>query len=1075
MRDADKTKEQLIAELHAARQRANELEELNRDRIAAERALSEAEQLYRNILDNAVAGFFQTTPDGRYLVVNEAMARIFGYRSPLEMTESIQDARRQLYVDSHDRDDFEHLIDELGSIKEFEYRAYRKDGSIVWVSDNARAVRDREGSILYYEGNTIDISERREAAAELERTVKERTAALQESNDILVLEVVKHHRSLQELSAARAQLKAILDTIPGIVSCVSADLRYLGVNQHLAHAFNTKPEEFVGQDIGFLGASIEFSEFVRDFFSSNDPAACSEINTLVQEGLRSYLVVAQKYAQNQAAFTVGIDITERRQTESELRTAKNQLQAILDAVPGIVSWIDCDLRYLGVNRHLARNFNMPPEAFVGQDIGFLGAGAEFNDFTRSFFSSPIQEAYQEVTAKVSGTERTYLIVAQKYDDGKAAFFVGIDISERKHAEAGLKEAETKYRSIFENAIEGIFQATPNGRFLSANPALARILGYDSPEELLADMTNIGLQMHVNPEQRAEFLRQLQQSEAVVGFEMQVYCKDGSITWISENARAIRDETGQLLYYEGTIEDISDRKRVEAALQRANEHLELRVEERTAALKEANHQLIREIAERRRAEQALRASEAELKALFAAMTDIITVFDAEGRYVKVVATSSEVLYAPTDDRIGKSVYEVLPPKQAELFATHIQRVLNLGQTIALEYSLPVEATNHSDSRAGDREIWFSASVSPMPNNCVIWVARNITERKRVQDALKQAEAKYRSIFENAAEGIFQATPAGQFLSANPALVAMYGYRSEAELLNQPRLRAQLYETPSRYDDLIAALDEYGAVSHFESQIRRQDGRIIWVSENVRAVRDDRDRLLYYEGTIDDISQRKRAEAALRAEQEKSERLLLNILPQAIAEQLKEYQGAIAERFESATVLFADIVNFTPFSASVSPLELVQMLNQIFSEFDQLAEQYGLEKIKTIGDAYMVAGGLPRAKVDHAAAIANMALAMQAAIAKFQRNDGRSFEIRIGIHTGSVVAGVIGTKKFIYDLWGDTVNIASRMEMQGEPGRIQMTAATRDRLPERFQFEERGTIDVKGCGPMTTYWLVGQHPE
>jgi len=292
MRDADKTKEQLIAELTAMRQRVAELEGTsNSDRSTAERALSEAEQLYRNILDNAVAGFFQTTPDGRYLVVNHAMARIFGYSSPLEMIDAIDDARQQLYVNPSDRDDFEHLLNELDAVKEFEYLARRKDGSTVWVSDNARAVRDRDGTILYYEGSSIDISERKEAEAELERTVEERTAALQESNDILVLEVVKHHRSLQELNAARAQLKAILDTVPGIVSCVSADLRYLGVNQHLARAFDAKPEEFVGQDIGFLGASIEFSQFVRDFFGSDALEACREIDALVQ--LKNTLKIKQ--------------------------------------------------------------------------------------------------------------------------------------------------------------------------------------------------------------------------------------------------------------------------------------------------------------------------------------------------------------------------------------------------------------------------------------------------------------------------------------------------------------------------------------------------------------------------------------------------------------------------------------------------------------------------------------------------------------------------------------------------------------------------------------------------------------
>ena len=223
---------------------------------------------------------------------------------------------------------------------------------------------------------------------------------------------------------------------------------------------------------------------------------------------------------------------------------------------------------------------------------------------------------------------------------------------------------------------------------------------------------------------------------------------------------------------------------------------------------------------------------------------------------------------------------------------------------------------------------------------------------------------------------------------------------------------------------------------------------------------------------EIHERQEIESALRQEQQKSEQLLLNILPEAVVNQLKQFQGSLAERFDDATVLFADIVNFTPLAAHYSPLELVNLLNQIFSTFDRLAEDSRLEKVKTVGDAYMAVGGVPVSHADHAEAVAEMALAMQAAIAQFSPAQRAPLQLRIGINTGTVVAGVIGIKKFSYDLWGDTVNVASRMESQGQPGKIQVTEATYQRLRERFQFTPAQEIEIKGKGPMRTYYLIGR---
>lgn len=218
--------------------------------------------------------------------------------------------------------------------------------------------------------------------------------------------------------------------------------------------------------------------------------------------------------------------------------------------------------------------------------------------------------------------------------------------------------------------------------------------------------------------------------------------------------------------------------------------------------------------------------------------------------------------------------------------------------------------------------------------------------------------------------------------------------------------------------------------------------------------------------------RKAEAALDIEKQKSERLLLNILPAPIAERLKEDNCIIADHFESATVMFSDIVGFTAMSEKVAPEEVVNYLNRMFSAFDDLAEKYRLEKIKTIGDAYMVAGGFPEKRACHAKDVSAMALEMLEVVKRFNMGAHQPVSIRIGIHTGPAVAGVIGIKKFAYDVWGDTVNTASRMEASGMPGRIQLSEQAAQQLDDGFIVEERGIVELKGKCSMKTFWLVGR---
>ncbi|MEM7019254.1 MAG: adenylate/guanylate cyclase domain-containing protein [Pseudomonadota bacterium] len=212
--------------------------------------------------------------------------------------------------------------------------------------------------------------------------------------------------------------------------------------------------------------------------------------------------------------------------------------------------------------------------------------------------------------------------------------------------------------------------------------------------------------------------------------------------------------------------------------------------------------------------------------------------------------------------------------------------------------------------------------------------------------------------------------------------------------------------------------------------------------------------------------------LSISKQQAEDLLLNVLPVPIADQLKQGVSPIAESFPEATVLFADIVGFTTLSTKIPATELVELLNQIFTRFDHLAERHGLEKIKTIGDAYMVVGGLPTPDEKHACAMAEMALDMLEAVQEFNTEYKQSLQVRIGINSGPVIAGVIGIKKFIYDLWGDTVNIASRMESHGLVGSVQVSESTWTLIKDEYEFNERGCIDIKGRGKMNTYLLLGR---
>jgi class 3 adenylate cyclase len=279
-----------------------------------------------------------------------------------------------------------------------------------------------------------------------------------------------------------------------------------------------------------------------------------------------------------------------------------------------------------------------------------------------------------------------------------------------------------------------------------------------------------------------------------------------------------------------------------------------------------------------------------------------------------------------------------------------------------------------------------------------------------------------------------------------------------------------------DVMMPEMDGYEACGHIKASPSLRDIPIIFIT----AKTDTADIVRGFElGAVDyvgkpfnahELTARVRTHLTIDRLNKENTRLLLNVLPASVAERLKRETGIIAERFDDVSVMFADIAGFTPRSASLSPTEVITFLNRIFHGFDDLVEHHGLEKIKTIGDAYLVAGGLPEPRRDHLECMVRLALDMQASI-KSQSNELGGVELRMGLHVGKVVAGVIGSRKFTYDIWGDTVNTASRLESHGLNGRIQISEEVYQRIRGWCPCEPRGVVDVKGKGPMDLY-LVGE---
>ncbi|HEX8161541.1 MAG TPA: PAS domain S-box protein [Pyrinomonadaceae bacterium] len=677
----------------------SEGESLSATRSALE-ALRHAEVQYRSIFDNSLHGIYQSTPEGRFLNVNTAFARMLGYDSPAEMIESFHSIDQDYYVDPSVRARLKETFESGGAVQGFECQARRRDGSVIWTRESFYAVRDAAGDLLYYEGAVEDITEHK--LAEI---------ALQESE---------------------ARYRQLFADANDIIYTTDLEGNYTSINGAGEALTGYSREEITRMNFRQITAP-EFVERVRGMLEKKlrgeEATTCYETEIVSRSGARLNLEVSTQLIRAGDGTPCGIqgiarDVTERKRLEAERQVLSEIIQGV-NATPNLEELLALVHRSLGKILYAENCF----VALVDRESGTLsmqffvdefdatpppqqlGRGRTAYVFRTSRPALMTDEVFRALAARgeveMFGTppavwlgvplktpsETIGVLVVQHYRDPHAysahdtefLASVGTQIAvaiERKRADEALRESGERYRELFENANDVVYTHDLSGNFTSLNKTGERVTGYTREEACRINLAQVVVPEYV-PLAR-KMIGQKQVGEESTCYELEIFAKDGR--------RVPLEISTRLVYKDGAPVGVQG--------------------------------IARDITERRQSQRALEASEAELRALFAAMTDVILVLDREGRHLKVAPTNPALLYKAPAEMLGRRLHEVLPREQADEFLGHIRRSLGARETVNFEYRLDVGGVEH----------WFAGTVSPVIDDAVIWVARDITERKRAEEKL-----------------------------------------------------------------------------------------------------------------------------------------------------------------------------------------------------------------------------------------------------------------------------------------------------------------------------------------------------
>jgi PAS domain S-box-containing protein len=537
--------------------RQRQLEELEAQHEKVEEALREAEAKYRGIVENTVLGIYQTSPEGGYISANPMLARIYGYDSPEELRNAVGDIQVQVYVDPTARDRFVEALRRQDQITNFEAQIRRKDGQILWIAETARVVRDEKGSVKFYEGTVQDITDRKEAEE------KVRTS-----------EMLYH---------------SLVEELPQYIFRKDRNERFIFANSRFCENAGVTSETILGKtDFDLFPPELARKYQADDQRVMNEGISIRQTErNVTSDGTVHWVEVIKTPLRDANGEITGIqgifwDVTERKRLEDDLAYERDLLQALLDHSPDVIFFKDPQSRFIKVGRSAARWYNVADETtLVGRtvfDFWPEDLARALHDEEQELLRTgrPIINKVEELRRSDGPSTWASVTKIPIYNRaGETLGLVGIarDITPMVLTEQALREAEERYRGIFENSVEGIYQTLPEGGFLRVNPSLARIYGYGSPEEVMAAVTDVRTQVYVKPGRREEFVQELLQRGSITGFESEIYRKDGSRTWVSESARVVRDRDGRPLYFEGSLEDVSARRQIDEERDKARKAAE----------------------------------------------------------------------------------------------------------------------------------------------------------------------------------------------------------------------------------------------------------------------------------------------------------------------------------------------------------------------------------------------------------------------------------------------------------------------------------------------------------------------
>lgn len=505
-------------------------------------ALFRTEMKYRSIFENAIEGVFQTTGDGRPLMANPACLRMLGYSSEKEFMTEVSDIAAQLYADPEDRVRFERLMKWYGMVNNFEVRVMRKDKTRIWVSLNARAVKDARGRIVYYEGMAEDITKRK----------------LAEKNLILEKKISD----------------SIIDGLPGIFYLFNDQLNYVRWNRSFERVSGYSGEEISRmKPVDFFRdeGRERVEERIRECFEGNEITVEAEL--ILKDGSPvPYVFTGRKIVLDDKdhLLGVGLDISERKRTELVIAEREEKYRQLFELESDAIYLADNETgRIFEANGAALSLYGYSREELLLRRIVDLSAEPEKTARSIEEKEPAVPLRYhrkKDGTIFAAEIRSTYTVL-----NGRPCIIAATrDITDRVRTQAELRGSEEAYRNIYDNAMVGIFQSLPEGRYLRVNPALAAIHGFDSPGEMINTVTNIGKQLYVNPQDRERYKKLLETTDRLTGFEAELYRKDGSRVWISMNVQVVRRENGTVACYQGIVEDITERRKAEVALRESEE-------------------------------------------------------------------------------------------------------------------------------------------------------------------------------------------------------------------------------------------------------------------------------------------------------------------------------------------------------------------------------------------------------------------------------------------------------------------------------------------------------------------------